>query len=212
MSRLLIYTALALLNMARNRRGLAMSAASEIRIEFVLGESDLDYFRERLKAAQQRLGETDEGQIVAGAEELAASIEAGSVPGFLKPRVATLRKMIDMLRDDDWRLEGDDRTHVLNALAYFANENDIIPDNIPGIGLLDDAIMIDLAERELSGEIAAYDEFCENRNDLAEGVEDAVPLEEARADLQSRMRRQRRRAMRRRGGGSSSSYFLFGKV
>ena len=120
--------------------------------------------------------------------------------------------MIAMLQDADWRLEGEDRTHVLNALAYFANENDIIPDNIPGIGLLDDAIMIDLAERELSGEIAAYDEFCDNREDLAQGVEDAQPLEEARADLQSRMRRQRRRALRRRGGGSSSSYFLFGKV
>lgn len=189
-----------------------MATPSDIRIEFVLREADLDYFRKRLQDAQQKLGETSEDEIVAGAESLAASIEEGHVPSFLAPRVAVLRKMIAMLQDADWRLEGEDRTHVLNALAYFANENDIIPDNIPGIGLLDDAIMIDLAERELSGEIAAYDEFCDNREDLAQGVEDAQPLEEARADLQSRMRRQRRRALRRRGGGSSSSYFLFGKV
>lgn len=189
-----------------------MATAPTIRIEFELDDSDLDYFRNRLKESQTKLGDATEDQIISGAVELAASIEIDGMPSFLEPRVAVLRQMIEMLKDDDWKLEGEDRQNVLNALIYFADENDMIPDNIPGIGLLDDAIMIDLAAGELSAELEAYVEFCLNREDLQNGVEDAQPLEQAREDLQGRMRRQRRRNVRRRGASGSSSYFLFGRA
>lgn len=182
-----------------------------IRIEFELQDSDLDYFRTRLKEAKDKYGGSSEDVIIGGAEGLAASIESGTMPTFLVPRVDVLRKMIAMLKDTDWNLEGSDRQHVLNALIYFAEENDIIPDNIPGIGLIDDAIMIDLAADELAAEIEAYEEFCINREELQAGDADAQPLHESRQILQNRMRRQRRRAGRR-GGASRTSYSLFGSI
>lgn len=182
-----------------------------IRIEFELQDSDLDYFRTRLKEAKEKYGAAGEDVIIGGAEGLASSIESGTMPSFLAPRVSVLRKMIAMLRDADWKLEGADRQHVLNALIYFAEENDIIPDNIPGIGLIDDAIMIDLAADELEAEIQAYDEFCLNREELQAGDTDAEPLDVSRNILQNRMRRQRRRSVRR-GSSGRTNYSLFGSI
>ncbi|MEM9738737.1 MAG: YkvA family protein [Pseudomonadota bacterium] len=185
-----------------------MATQRPIRIEFELAEEDLDYFRDRLRAAQEKYGSKNEAEIIQGAETLATRTEASKVPAFVEDRLDTLRQMIAMLKDPDWRLEGEDRQHVLNALTYFADPEDLIPDAIPGIGLLDDAIMIDLASNELRPEIDAFAEFCENREELAAGAEDAEPLNVSRDLLQNRMRRQRRRAARR-DYARSASYTLF---
>ncbi len=82
---------------------------------------------------------------------------------------------------------------------------DLIPDRIPGVGYLDDAIMAEFAARELTHEIAAYEAFRENRKHLPKTDEPARP--EARRDaLQARMRRRRRHERsRQRSRGSSSS-------
>ena len=71
-----------------------------------------------------------------------------------------------MLSDIEWRLPHQDATRVLNALAYFAEPEDLIPDHIPGLGFLDDAIMIELVVRELKHELEAYRDFCDYREKL----------------------------------------------
>ncbi|MEL6415615.1 MAG: DUF1232 domain-containing protein, partial [Pseudomonadota bacterium] len=87
------------------------------------------------------------------------------------------------------------------VLAYFADPNDIIPDDLPGIGFLDDTIMVDLASMDLQPELEAYAEFCENRKELEAKDAEAQPLKVARDELQSRMRRRRRR----RSGGAAGT-------
>ena len=62
-----------------------------------------------------------------------------------------------MVEDEDWNLPPEDVTRVINALAYFANAKDLIPDDVPGLGFLDDAVMVDLVMRELAHEVKAYD-------------------------------------------------------
>ena len=47
--------------------------------------------------------------------------------------------MIRMLEDAEWKLEDPHRSRVLQALAYFVDPRDMIPDQIPGVGFLDDA-------------------------------------------------------------------------
>ena len=98
---------------------------------------------------------------------------------------------------------------MLTALAYFAEPNDIIPDDVPVVGYLDDAIMIELCVRELKHEVEAYDDFCTFRRDEAEGrgmdpvtVGRAEWLEGRRQELQERMRR-RRSSYSSAGMGSS---------
>lgn len=138
--------------------------------------------------------------IVAAAEELLSDIKETTAPGFIVDRLRNLQLMIRMISDIEWRLPHREATRVLNALAYFAEPEDLIPDNIPGLGFLDDAIMIELVVRELKHEIEAYQDFCDYRERLrVEQGTTAVAsrggwLDNRRKELQTRMRRRRKRS------------------
>ena len=83
--------------------------------------------------------------------------------------------------------------------------DDLIPDRIPGVGNLDDAIMAKLVARELRHEIAAYQAFCECRKSRPK-TDEPARLEARRDGLQARMRRRRRHERsRQRSRGSSLS-------
>lgn len=80
-----------------------------------------------------------------------------------------------------------------------------IPDRIPGVGNLEDAIMAKLVARELRHEIAAYQAFCEYRKSRPK-TDEPARLEAQRDALQARMRRRRRHERsRQHSRGSSSS-------
>jgi len=159
-----------------------------LKIAFELSDADLDYFRSALRAAQTRARRQDEAAIVAAARRLAQETRKRSLPEFVKTRLATLESMIRMLDDAEWRIEGRHRTRVLDALAYFAEPADLIPDQIPGVGFLDDAIMVELVVRELRPELDAYADFCRYRDEQrARG--------KLSADAQRQRLERRRRAM-----------------
>ncbi|MCR9080530.1 MAG: YkvA family protein [Hyphomonadaceae bacterium] len=172
-----------------------------LRINFELGPKDIEYFKGRLAKARKNRALRDDDRVILAAEALAVKALESDPPTFVVSRMLTLQNMVAMLKDRDWNLENDDRARVLEVLAYFADPNDIIPDDLPGIGFLDDTIMVDLAAFDLAPELEAYADFCDNRDDLAAKEADAQPLKVARDELQSRMRRRRRR----RTGGAPGS-------
>src|SRR4030095_12945066 len=116
-------------------------------------------------------------------------------------RVAKMETLLAMLTDPDWPLDEDERSPVLAALAYACDPEDIIPDEIPGIGLLDDAVMIELVFRELRHELEAYEEFRGFRDEIAPPRQRARPP--ALLEKLDRKRRQllERRTRRRRDEG-----------
>jgi uncharacterized membrane protein YkvA (DUF1232 family) len=175
-----------------------------VKVSFELSPKDIRYFRERLK--QARSGATDdEDLIIEQTQELVAEAAQAEPPEFVTVRLARLEQLIEMLRDDEWQLQGRDRVRILDALTYFVDPDDMIPDKLPGIGYIDDAIMIELVVQDLEHDIAAYEDFCSFR---ADGTKNASPekMEVRRESLQSRMRRRRRkrrdvaRSSPRRGG------------
>ena len=172
-----------------------------MRISFELDDDDLKHFRLIMTEARNTARRMRPEDIVAAAEDLLKSVPTSDAPGFIIERLERLRTMIRMLSDIEWRLPHQEATRVLNALAYFAEPEDLIPDHIPGLGFLDDAIMIELVVRELKHELEAYQDFCDYRNRLAQSGDGSAANREGwlnarRKELQARMRRRRGKVSR----------------
>ena len=170
-----------------------------LRVTFELDENDLKHFRLIMRQARTTAARIAPEDIVAAAEDLLADIGPDGAPAFVADRLQKLRLLIDMLSDIEWRLPQRESDRVLSALAYFAEPEDLIPDDIPGLGYLDDAIMIELICRELKHEIEAYQDFCDYRlrirrdSGRSTRVRREDWLENRRSELQSRMRRRKRK-------------------
>ncbi len=185
-------------------------------ITFELSDKDLLYFKRIITEVRARSAGIDEAKLVAGVRKLIEEIRAASAAQFVTQRLGKLERMLKMLEDKEWEMEGKDRSRVADGLVYFAEGEDLIPDRIPGLGYLDDAIMIELVVQDLKHEIEAYDDFCKYRANKEKllGRKDAPASREkwlsARRDqLQSRMRRRRRRDRSGGVGASRLSVKLF---
>jgi uncharacterized membrane protein YkvA (DUF1232 family) len=160
------------------------------------------------RAVKRDVGGHPRRTVLAGARQLFAQAKDAKLPDFIADRLSKLGELADMVSDSEWQLTGEDRERVVSALAYFANPDDIIPDRVPGIGFLDDAIMAELVVKELDAEITAYREFCsyrtnEEKRRADQGMSTTVSREDWLADkravLHHRMR-ERRLSSRSSGG------------
>jgi uncharacterized membrane protein YkvA (DUF1232 family) len=181
-------------------------------INFELSDRDLEHFNNAIKAATFAAGSKSADEVMAAAGKLLEDSSSLQLPDFIMERLDKLDSLIAMLRDEGWALPEEDRNRVLSALVYFADPQDIIPDNVPVLGYFDDAIAIELCVRELRHELDAYDEFCDFRQNEAERrgmnpstVGRADWLNTRRDELQDRMHRQRSRDFGT-GYGNSSGY------
>lgn len=174
-----------------------------MRISIDLDDEDLKHFRLIMRAARSTAIHLQPDDIVTNADQLLRKVDKKKTPNFVAKRLQKLEIMIDMLTDHEWRLPQKDTARVLNALAYFTDPEDLIPDHIPGIGLLDDAIMIELVVRELKHEIEAYEDFCQFRREQPHprGIKAKTTdmsreqwLDSRRKSLQERMRRRRQKS------------------
>jgi uncharacterized membrane protein YkvA (DUF1232 family) len=178
-------------------------------ITFTLSDQDLEHFQNIVDKAKSAMASTESAeQIEAAARQLITDAKSTDLPEFIGDRLSKLEVVINMVSDDEWQLSDEERKRVLGALVYFCDPEDLIPDHIPGLGFLDDAIYVELVIRELKSEIDAFEEFCdfrsaEEKRRADKGLDPKVEREEwladKRATLQSKMRKRRSSRM---GGGS----------
>ena len=161
-----------------------------VTISFELSDSDLEHFQEMAREAQEAVssaGLTAEQIVDAADQLLVASRDVERIPDFINERLEKLSVLVKLIRDEEWRLREPDQRGVLNALAYFVEPEDLIPDRVPGIGFLDDAIMAELVAESLAEDISAYRQFddfrtSEERRRKGQGLDTHVGREEWLAD------------------------------
>lgn len=131
-------------------------------VTFELKESDMEHFRTVMREAQSGAKKLSEAVILANAKSLSQNLKV-DVPEFVSLRLKKLDALVKMIEDAEWEIPSEERADVLSALAYFSDPQDLVPDHIPVLGFLDDAIMIELVAEELKDDIEAFEEFCAYR-------------------------------------------------
>ncbi|HEY0178284.1 MAG TPA: YkvA family protein [Dokdonella sp.] len=187
-------------------------------ITIELGDADLKHFIDAMHRAQEEAKHLSPREISDAASKLLVEGHQVKVPHFIAERLSKLDSMIAMVNDEGFALPDEDKQRVLACLTYFANPQDLIPDSVPVLGFLDDAIMIELCVRELQHEIEAYEDFVAYRKEEAtrHGVDPATLktqrfewAEARRAELLERMRSRRRGMSYQSTGGWKPTLFSF---
>jgi len=168
-----------------------------IKLSFELSDRDLRFFRKALKQSREAVRDAEEQEIIEAIRDVLDEIRRNDpLPDFVANRLPQLELLMQMLADDEWQLPGTDRERLLATFVYFADPEDILPDNIPVIGYLDDVIILELVARELQHVREAYDDFCHFRDDFdrqhGANIDAAIRrdrLDRKRQQLHQRMRR-----------------------
>ena len=168
-------------------------------IQLELTDNDLSYFHEVLKKARATAAIGDEKTIIQKAEELLDEVDSEKeFPLFIEERFQYLHTLIAMIQDDEWSVPSEAKKEILNVLSYFFDSYDLIPDDIPGIGYLDDAIMIALVVDDMTRELKEYSQFQdfkdkENKIGHKDQVTRADWEEHIRVSMFQRIRNRRRK-------------------
>lgn len=164
--------------------------SQSFKINFALDEDDVAYFRKIFRNARKQAADKDEVTIIGAVEALITRVrQAKKTPSFVREAVQVLDDLVKLLRDRDYNVPKAVRSEVLGALSYFANPHDLIPDQVPGLGFLDDAIMIKILEDEFKSELWGFRQFVKFRS----GAEQRPWTSVARTRLPERLEEQRKK-------------------
>ncbi len=174
-----------------------------MKIAFELTDRDLNFFREALRKSRDAVRDAEESEIIDAISSVLDEIRQNEpLPDFVAKRIPELESLIRMLTDEEWHLPEGDRERLLATFVYFADPEDILPDDIPVIGYLDDVIIIELVVRELHHVRIAYNDFCQFRDDFDKG-KSVDPV--IRRDRIDRRRQQLHQRMQRRSAQQKKS-------
>jgi uncharacterized membrane protein YkvA (DUF1232 family) len=171
-------------------------------ITLEISDDELDYFRSVMRRVRVAGHSRPAAAIVAAAAREVSRLRSTVRSPFIARRLARVERLIAMLDDPQWQLPEPERRRVLDGLAYVAEAHDLVPDNVPVLGLLDDAIMLEVVLRDLRHELDGYEEFEAYRRDRTghvgrrpaeAGVSRQDWLDSRREALHTRIRERRER-------------------
>lgn len=102
-------------------------------------------------------------QLASLARRLAPQTSGGAAPAWIAGRMRNAAAINLMLSDAAW--EPDERCVEAACLVmgYLRRSDDLIPDQLPRLGRLDDALVVEAAWPQLAGEIGQYLDYCRLR-------------------------------------------------
>lgn len=150
--------------------------------DYELEPHRLDRFNEALHDLSPEAPAMTLDQIASAAKRALQKHPDGAVPPFVQSRMDALQRLETLAGDGDFEPSPELRRQVRILQAYRVDDADLIPDGIAVVGLLDDAVLVDVALQLLHDELADYEDFCRFRKVAAEfaGIdEDATGLTRA---------------------------------
>ncbi len=103
-------------------------------------------------------------QIAGAARRVLRAAAKGQESTFIKVRMRRAGEVRAALNDAQWAIGKDLRAKMSLLIDYLDREaNALIPNDLPFVGLLDDAILVDVAMNAVRDELDEYADFCRFR-------------------------------------------------
>ena len=136
--------------------------------DYELEPARLDRFNRALHQLTREAPRLTLDQIATAGNRALARHADGSTPPFVLSRMETLSRLRAMIADAAWGSGIGIQQKVTVLVEYREDTADLLPDHLPVIGLLDDAVLVDVATQLLRDEIADYEDFCRFRRIAAD--------------------------------------------
>lgn len=128
----------------------------------VLQDHAVQRFNALLAQLDANAPQVSADQLVTLARWLQAQPGAHAV-ALLSERLSRAEQLRRMLHDSDWDVDADLRDRARMLIGYLQQVDDLIPDDQPLLGQLDDALLVELAWPAFAGESLDYGDFCRFR-------------------------------------------------
>jgi uncharacterized membrane protein YkvA (DUF1232 family) len=123
---------------------------------FTLDADDVRYFQRRYRKARAAETRSSEELLEQTRSIVARAKGSPKTPEFVLEAISTLEDLVHLAEDREYAARPALRNDVLAGLAYFADPDDLVRDDVPGLGLLDDAIVIQLIAKDFRHELRGY--------------------------------------------------------
>ncbi len=144
--------------------------------DYEMQASGLERFNGALKALSPDSPALTLDQMATAAQRAIDRYPDGQQPAFVTSRLATLNRLESLAGDAAWGADDDLCGYLRTVHAYMEDANDLIPDSLPVVGRLDDAVLIDVTLQLVREDLAEYEDFCRFRQVAAEFA--SVSIEE----------------------------------
>ena len=134
-----------------------------MRVTIELERDDIQRFDAALARARRLVATMDEVDIIAAARQALAQLPLDCAPSYVRRQFEGAMRLVEMLEDEAWAMPQPWREDLLVTLIYLGDPEDLIPDEAEVIGLLDDAIMLELLLRRQAPALRAWERFGEFR-------------------------------------------------
>jgi hypothetical protein len=124
-----------------------------------LADAAMLAFNYQLHDVSEKAPSVDADQVVSLARWL-QDLPEKTAEATINLRLARAESLRRMLDDPDWSLPADVAERGRHLLDYIRRFDDLIPDYLPLIGHLDDALLVELCWSEFAGEVQDYLDYC----------------------------------------------------
>ncbi len=164
----------------------------KFKVTFTLDDEDAEYFRALYRKVKKGAAGQDAQQIIQDARAIVQRVRASKkTPPFVQEAISVLADLVDLIQDEAYAAPQRVKSEVLAGLAYFSESEDLIPDHVPGLGFLDDAIMVKFIEEEFKNELWGYRRFRKLRDSSEQRPWSAPASDRLRQRLEADRRRVR---------------------